>query len=327
MIRLLFTLLFLVACQKNYPVSDMGKRFTRNYGFAISDSLGIQGSIVRLQQVNDSILVFNDFLRKAIFKTNIKTKRTTQLGSNGTGPGQYITPYRFVTDNENIWFTDLGDFSITHLSLDGKHVQSTKLKNTLSLFLNWNNKTLGVVGSRRSHFLFDGDKPLAFSMPIGLQQLPSMGIDALGLEEIDDVLYFMNGFEAVIYSYDLSKNTEQKIPISGSFKENRISWERYIDSPISKRAYWKMLEEHEGFTHYTLAKIDGELTHLLEGSDNDSDTNWLYLINSAGEILERIELGDYVFHRVYQSDFIFMRKDEDGFIHFSSFKLKERLVL
>lgn len=322
MVKLIFFMIIIISCSKSYTTLDFEEAFVINYKVTLSDTLGLSGYVPHLEQINDSILIFNDVVRAALFKHNLNNNSTVQVGRKGSGPGEYVNPQRFSVYNNSIYFIDISGFIINQIDFNGNYIASYKTKKPYRLLTHHENDFYGILSGKNNKYLIKNDDELAFSIPSLYKTKGSIMRYPIGIKLLDKKIYFMNGFEATIYSYDIDKKIETIMELPLEFKEYKIRWSDYHEKSLTQLEFHNLDESDSPFTLYTNSIINNKFYHIIEGGSNPK--NWIYLINENGKIKYLIELENKIFHFNYNSNFLFLSKNSEGYISITSYKFNPK---
>lgn len=107
----------LLGCSRNARYQRLEDVFPIEERFTIvSDSIG---EIYDVATIGDSLLLFSDLSSRSLYVYAPRAKRLTKVGSNGTGPGQYLLPAELEYRDGRVFFKELTQPVVKVMDLHG----------------------------------------------------------------------------------------------------------------------------------------------------------------------------------------------------------------
>ena len=268
----------------NIPEYKLDSIAHKIYDKTISDSTCRPGFIYDIVNYKDSLIFYTDMFMRGIYKHDMTNGKTSKLGREGRGPGEYLQPTSLEVGENELYFNDQFTNSVIAYDFNGKYlrdyeskkfVKSQRMIRTKSgdiIFLNngvhFRNYLTSVTGEE----FYKVQKCFySFKRPISPREF----------FEYNDIIYFMNPYELMIMTYDRKTDKEGVIEFGGV--RNSFSWEDNYDRNIDSE---KDLKEIEEAKYKVLEMIPllhrGKLFFIIHMADKDKEYAEYYVYNDKG---------------------------------------------
>lgn len=323
--------LVFVSCGKNYIESlPFDGVFEKTGYYPAKYETSIPDHIIDAGAYKDSLFFFTTHEGASLFKLNAITGKIVKFCKNGSGNGEYQSPFAMQIENNRLTYNDILNNRLQVVDFNGNYIKEYKIKRFVMSLRFYADKTNLVYllngGFGFENYLARNDDKIFFKVPQGFRDYPLVKAP-INIFEYDGVLYFASPFEYKIFTLNLSTGAEGFINITGikepfdwgTLKENKIRFEEVKEIETQR---WKSKP-----VRFEKLEINGKLYFLFTVvSLRDIETN--YIVDSAGKAVAAFETKENYMFGSYGDKVFFYETDSAAktLKGFAVYKIKEGVI-
>lgn len=308
---LLILSLSLPGCQNGESqILPLSKMFVKLDSLTFDSKFQI-GAITDVKRLNDSLLVFTDFSSRGIYFANLKSRKTIRVGSNGQGPGEYVSPDKLDIVDGKIFFNDLRSSFITVWDSAGNFISKKAVSAPISKFCIGRNSSFNILSSLEYNlYIFDESDELSrklFKIEKDYR-FTTLRMHGGGIcLDSSGNLYFSNAA-----NYEIVKLDTNLTEIS-RFRPSRSGHYQKLPDKLRKKNPSDNLDSRTreligSFTHVAGIYCLGGQRDLILVSLRSRQNAYLDLWTSAGQLITSLKVGNDEFFTGADQNQIFTTK-------------------
>ena len=317
--------IILCSCAHKQETDDLEKIFTLSKKVEIEDDVLITGSTTRAVFLSDSSILLNDFISRTLVKLNIHTGRSEKIGKNGNGPGEYIIPFYFEANENNILVSDFDKVVIEQINLNGNALKTYQSKHHFlngTKFTSKNDK-LFVLNDASTDYYLRNDSLEFFKVPRCFKyDYPVKS--PTGIARSENLLFFMNLYEAKVYGFEFDTKREFSI----NLEHNKAGvWERFYEKELDPLKIENILDKRL-FSGFDIYEHKNKSMFLVMETDLRFKENYLHLYHTNGTKNISVNLKNKKYLANKNNEFLFLeRDDKSGMVSFSIYRFDQSKFL